>query len=94
MTAYRVTIAYDACTTHEVEAENEQCAIERAMGEAGVTLCNHCSRGLELGDPIRAAVVENLETGESNDDADPDFEVVKLRARVAELEALLAASKA
>jgi hypothetical protein len=31
-----------------------------------------------------------LDTGEANNDADPDFEVVQLRARVAELEAQLA----
>jgi len=93
MTAYRVTIIHDACTTHDVEAEGEQSAIEAALDVASVRLCHQCSGNLELGDPIRAAMVENLESGESNDDANPDFEVARLRARVAELEALLAASK-
>lgn len=89
MTAYRVTILHDACTTHDVNAETETSAIEAAMEEAGVTLCHHCSGKLEVGDPIRAACVENLDSGESNLQADPDYEVVQLRARVAELEALL-----
>jgi hypothetical protein len=59
------------------------------MDEAGVALCHQCSDKLEVGDPIRAACVEDLDTGKSNSEADPDYEVVQLRARVAELEALL-----
>lgn len=91
MTTYRVTIIHDACTTHDVEAETEAGAIEAAMDVAGVTLCHYCSSQIEMGDPIRAACVENLDSGASNLEADPDHEVVKLRARVAELEAMLAA---
>lgn len=89
MTAYRVTILHDACTTHDVDADTESAAIEAAMNEAGVSLCYHCSGKIEMGDPIRAACVENLSSGESNTEADPDYEVVQLRARVAELEAML-----
>lgn len=81
---------HDACTTHDVEADDEQAAIEAAMDVAGVTLCHQCSRDLELGDPIRAVCVENLDSGESNTNADPEYEVVQLRARIAELEDLLA----
>ena len=84
MTAYRVTVLHDACTVHDVEADTEQDAIQAAMNETGVTLCHHCSNALEMGDPIRAACVENLDTGASNSEADPDFEVVQLRASIAE----------
>ena len=89
MNAYRVTIIHDACTTHDVEAESEQAAVHHAMNDAGVTLCHYCSHTIEVGDPIRAACVQNLDNGESNMDADPAFEVVQLRARVAELVAAL-----
>jgi hypothetical protein len=89
MSQYRVTILHDACTTHDVNADSEAEAIEAAFEDAGVTLCHRCSDLLELGDPIRAACVENLATGDSNTEADPDYEVVQLRARVAELEAAL-----
>ncbi len=89
MTAYRVTIIHDACTTHDVDAASEADAIDNAMCEAGVSLCHQCSDQVEMGDPIRAACVENLDTGESNIEADPDFEVVQLRARVAKLQAAL-----
>ena len=58
-----------------------------------VTLCHQCSDRLEVGDPLRAVVVENLDSGETNTDADPDAEVVALRARVAELERMLAGAK-
>lgn len=47
MTAYRVTILHDACTTHDVNAETETGAIEAAMEEAGVTLCHHCAGKLD-----------------------------------------------
>lgn len=89
MNACRVTIIHDACTTHDVEAESEQAAVHHAMNDAGVTLCHYCSHTIEVGDPIRAACVQNLDNGESNMDADPAFEVVQLRARVAELVAAL-----
>jgi hypothetical protein len=89
MTAYRVTILHDACTSHDVDAATEVGAIEAAMEQAGVTLCHQCSSTLEVADPIRAICVENLDTGESNQDPDPDFEVAQLRARVEELEAAL-----
>ena len=91
MTNYRVTIQHDACTTHDVSADNESDAISKAFDSAGVHLCHQCSDEVEMGDAIRALIVENLDTGESNDDADPDHEVLALRARVAELEGQLAA---
>jgi hypothetical protein len=90
MARFRVTIIHDACTTHDVEADTQDAAIGVAMDGAGVTLCNQCSDCIDLADPIRAAVVENLDTGESDLDADPDHEVVVLRRRVAELEAQVA----
>ena len=92
MSAYRVTIMHDACTTHDVEASSEDEAMDRAMEQVGVCLCHQCSDQIDLGDPIRVVVIENLDTGESNYDADPDFEVRTLRERVAELEAQLAAT--
>lgn len=86
---YRVTILHDACTTHEVEADTESGAIDAAMVEASVRLCHQCSDQIEVADPIRAVCVENIETGESNMDADPGWEVAQLRTRIAELEAQL-----
>ncbi len=94
MTSYRVTVLHDACTTHDVEADTEGQAIEQAFNDGGVSLCHQCSNTVEMGDPIRAVYVENLDTGEGNDDADPDHEVVALRAKVAELEARIAATPA
>lgn len=86
MTRYRVTISHDACTTHDVEAGSPEDAAERAMESCGsVTLCHHCSDELQMGDPIMAACVENLDDGTHVDAVDP--EVAALRARVAELEA-------
>ena len=89
MTKYRVTIAHDACTSHDVTAASDADAMTAAFDMAKVTLCHQCSNQIELADPVRVVYVENLDTGETNDDADPDFEVVRLRARVAELEAQL-----
>lgn len=86
MTRYRVTISHDACTTHDVEAGSPESAAERAMEGCGsVTLCHHCSDELQMGDPIRAACVENLDDGTHIDAVDP--EVAALQVRVAELEA-------
>ncbi len=79
MNRYVVTIAHDACTLHEVEAESVSGAIDAAMDEAGVSLCHQCAKEVELGDPMRAVYVENLETGEFNADPDPEYEVVRLR---------------
>jgi hypothetical protein len=90
MTKYRVTISHDACTSHDIAADNEADAMAAAFDVAGVTLCHQCSKEIELAEPVRAVCVENLDTGETNNDANPDFEVVQLRARVAELEAQLA----
>jgi hypothetical protein len=90
MTKYRVTILHDACTSHEVTADSETSAVDLALDDAHVTLCHQCSNEMDLGDPICAVGIENLETGEYNQDVDPGFEVVALRARVAELEAQLA----
>lgn len=89
MTRYRVTIQHDACTTHDVNAETKDAAVTAAFSECGVSLCHHCSDQIELADPIRAVVVENLETGESDDEVDPPYEVVSLRARVDALTAAL-----
>jgi Tfp pilus assembly protein FimV len=86
MPNFRVTIMYDACTTHDVTADDERDAVRLGHDSAGVSLCNYCSDKIELGDPIRAVVVENLETGESNEDPEPDHEVVALRQQVAELQ--------
>lgn len=90
MTKYRVTIIHDACTTHDVDAETEAGAIGAAMDDAHVTLCHYCADRLEVGDPIRAACVEDMDTGIHNSDADPDPEVVQLRARVADRDRLAA----
>ena len=71
MTRYRVTISHDACTTHDVEAGSPESAAERAMEGCGsVTLCHHCSDNLTMGDPIRAACVENLDDGSYTDAVD------------------------
>ena len=90
MTNYRVMILHDACTTHDVTAENEAGAIDAAMNEVSVCLCHQCSNEIELADPIRVVMVENLDTGESNDDADPDSTVVALRKDVEQLRRMLA----
>jgi len=94
MSNWRVTILHDACTSHDVTADTEAEAMASALEDSGVTLCHRCSDLIELGDPIRTINIENLDTGENNDEADPDFEVVQLRIRVAELEAQIAAERA
>jgi hypothetical protein len=89
MPRFRVTILHDVCTTHDVVADDESQAIEHALDVGRVTLCGQCSNEIDVADPIRAAVVENLDTGATNTDPDPDPEIAQLRARIAELEALL-----
>jgi hypothetical protein len=93
MTKYRVTILHDACSTHDVVAETPLGAVDAAMDLAHPRLCHQCSDELELGDPVRAATVENLETGEHDSEIDPGFGVLQLRARVTELEQQLAAAQ-
>lgn len=91
MSNFRVTIQHDACTVHDVEAESKEAAIYAAFDEAHVTLCHQCSGSIELADPIRALVVENLATGEYDDiPSDDEVIVSTLRQRVAELEQELA----
>lgn len=80
MKKFRVAILYDATTVHEVEALDESDAVERSMDEAGVSLCFRCSNKLEVGDPIRAAWVEDLETGGCDSDIDPDHGVLVVRS--------------
>ena len=78
MTHYRVTISHDACTTHDVEAGSPEDAVERAMDNCGsVSLCHHCSDELEMGDPIHAACVENLDDGTHTDAVDPEVAALK-----------------
>jgi len=78
MTQYRVTISHDACTVHDVESCSPEEAAERAMESCGsVTLCHHCSDELQMGDPIRAACVENLEDGTHIDAVDPELTALR-----------------
>ena len=71
---FQVAILWDATTLHDVEASDEAQAIEKAMDDAHVSLCYQCSDELEVGDPIRAAWVED-ENGGCNANADPDPDV-------------------
>lgn len=82
MTKFRVTIMHDACTSHDVDADDQDAAITEAFAECSVSLCHQCSNQLYLGDPIRAVIVENLDTGEPDRDADPDIEVRALRKEI------------
>jgi hypothetical protein len=82
MTKFRVTLMHDACTTHDVEADTQDAATVRAFEEVSVSLCHQCSSQVDLGDPIRAVIIENLDTDEVDTDPDPDPEVLALRREV------------
>ena len=71
---YRVAILYDATTLHDVEAASPEEAADAAMDEAGsVSLCHQCVDEIEVGDPIRAAWVEDIDTGVCDHNVDPDY---------------------
>lgn len=47
---YLVTILYDASETIEVDAEDLDSAVEMAHSLSSASVCNHCSKHLDLGD--------------------------------------------
>jgi hypothetical protein len=87
MTKWRITIAHDACTTHDVEADDEESAIEQAFGLASPCLCYHCSDEIELGDPTEAVIVENLDAGSAEFRGADPAEIASLRAQLEEAQA-------
>jgi hypothetical protein len=86
MAHYRVTIAHDACTTHEIDADSPNAAADAAMSEVyTVRLCHQCSGKIELADPIRVVGVHNDETDEYVTDLDPPIEAVVLQRELDEV---------
>lgn len=59
---YRVVVTIDAPVSIEVEAENVDDALDRAIEEVGTpALCTHCADKIELNDPIQAVEATLIE---------------------------------
>lgn len=63
MTRYSVMLPYHASVYVEVEAENEEDAIQKAWDDAYPSVCCHCSKHVSI--------------DEANDDCAPSIEILE-----------------
>ena len=90
---YEVAVPFDACRYVIVEADSPEEAAEKAENEAGhVSICHQCTDEIEIGDSIGAYVSEDG-GGQVLDTTNSGREIERLKARIAELEAALAAAQ-
>lgn len=90
---YECVIPFDACNYLTVEADSPEAAAQRAMSEAGsVTLCHQCSDKIDIAD-AQGVIVTDEEGTTVFDDTWSGQRIRELEAKVAALEAELAASK-
>lgn len=64
MTMYSVMHTVYASTVTEVEADSVEQAIELAGMNASYSVCNQCSKNIEVSDLGEAVQVINLDTGD------------------------------
>ena len=66
MPKYHVTVLIDVSTGFDVEAENHQEALEKAMDHDGCqrpSICHQCSSRMDVGDPYKI-IISNADNHE------------------------------
>lgn len=85
---WNVTVVFDASKGVDVEADNAEEAVEKAYDAVGgASLCHHCARELDVGDPVFALAYGP--DGEEHTDDRQAIEIERLRGTVEDLQAAL-----